>query len=292
MKDKYKIIFLVLAGVATFLFIYNTTFDDEAQQSQIELVQSNNEPKEVNKINNKTNNLNVKNKTTSKKRIIKEYLTRYPFIHSCKNSYSVWSSKRKTNNSKSFKIGGEFDYKRLGNSKKYHSLRITRAVSVYFPVDKFAHFRAELKWLYRSWVYMLSYEPLKWRTDLVVFINYSQAVLNSETYSFFNDLNCTIKNQRTSDLEPPRCVLVDYVPLKSRKIRPVKDENKSIEYNHNYFLTKVDIFSNNSDDFIPYFNYLIENTKTYANLDSVLIAFDGYDYFSKAKYDFVMRTGN
>jgi hypothetical protein len=185
-----------------------------------------------------------------------------------------------------------FDYKSLGDSKKYHGLRITRAVSVYFPIDRAEEFIIELKWLYRSWVYMLSYEPLKWRTDLVVFINYSQVVLNSETYSLFNDLNCTIKNQRRSDLEPPCCVLVDYVPLKSREVKPVKNENKSIEYDHDYFLTKVDIFSNNSDDFIPYFNYLIENTKTYANLDSVLIAFDGYDYFSKAKYDFVMRTGN
>jgi hypothetical protein len=286
MKDNRKrFVFILIFGMGL-IFIYSTFSNQLVTQIQID--QQIDIYKQINVPQNET--LTFTNNASS---LQTTHFITYPSIHECKNNYSVWNPHKiqKLDNNK-LQNDKNFNYKNLDNSQKYHGLRISRAVSVYFPIDRAEDFITELKWLYRSWVYMQSYEPVKWRTDLVVFINYSQAVLNNETFSLLNDLNCTIKNQRTSDLEPPRCVLVDYVPLKSRQIKPVKDENKSIEYDHNYFLTKVDIFSNKSDDFILYFNYLIENTKTYANLDSVLIAFDGYDYFSKAKYDFVMRTGN
>jgi hypothetical protein len=212
------------------------------------------------------------------------YLSMYPSFLDCKHDYTKWSPGEKPD----AKSGKPFDYKSLNNSQKYHNLRITRAVSVYFPTDRVADYIHELKWFYRSWVHMQSFEPTKWRTDLVVFIDLSELALKKEAVEYLNDLNCKTTNERTSDFDLPRCVLVDYVPVKRRKIKPV---NNSIVYNPEHFLTKVDIFSNQVDHFIAYDNYLIQNTATYPNLDSVLIAFNGYEYFSKAKYDFVMRTG-
>ena len=53
-----------------------------------------------------------------------------------------------------------------------HELRMTRAVLVYFPIDQISKFKNEFKWLYRSWIEMQKNEPVKWRTSLVVFIQY------------------------------------------------------------------------------------------------------------------------
>jgi hypothetical protein len=224
------------------------------------------------------------------------YLEKYPFFMSCKNNYSAKRrdkigtklTRQKPPNRPYVKLHN-FDYKELGDSGEYHDSRITRAVAVYFPVDRAIDFVYELKWLHRSWTFMQAYEPLKWRTDLVVFIDYN-LTKESKDAQFLTDLNCSIHNRRKSDCDPPLCALIDYEPLKRRETRkPLK--NLILNYESGYFLRSVDIFSNNSDSFIPFYNYLIENAKSYPNLDSVLIAFDGYEYFSSAKYDFVMRTG-
>jgi hypothetical protein len=51
------------------------------------------------------------------------------------------------------------------------SLRIVRAIIIYFPVEKFLYFKSEFKWMYRSWIEMQKYEPVRWRTDIIIFIN-------------------------------------------------------------------------------------------------------------------------
>ena len=75
-----------------------------------------------------------------------------------------------------------------------HSIRMTRAVLVYFPIDQINNFKNEFKWLYRSWIEMQKHESPKWRTDLVVFINKSPVFEKKEF--FLNGLNCTFANRR------------------------------------------------------------------------------------------------
>lgn len=104
-------------------------------------------------------------------------------------------------------------------------------------------------------------------------------------------------------------MLIDYRPLKSRKIKPDLTNSTVNKLEKDYLLNDLNIFSVDTDHLIPFYNFLIKRVNFYPNLDSVLIAFDGlvettrlknrvslnlfnfrYDYFSSAKYDFVLRT--
>jgi hypothetical protein len=58
---------------------------------------------------------------------------------------------------------------------------------------------------------MQRYEPVKWRTDLIVFIERSN-------FDVLKELNCTYENRRTNMLDKPMCTLIKYIPLKDRTI--------------------------------------------------------------------------
>ena len=58
---------------------------------------------------------------------------------------------------------------------------------------------------------MQRYEPVKWRTDLVVFIEGSD-------FNDLKELNCTYENRRTNVFDKPMCTLIKYIPLKDREI--------------------------------------------------------------------------
>ncbi len=63
-------------------------------------------------------------------------------------------------------------------------LRILRAIIVYLPINQINSFESELRWLYRSWIYMQIFEPSKWRTDLIVFVdtNLTEHFLRSDFF--------------------------------------------------------------------------------------------------------------
>jgi hypothetical protein len=212
------------------------------------------------------------------------YLDKYPHFLDCKTPYNEW----KPHTNRSFKQMPPINYKQE-SPQAYRSLRITRAIAVYFPIDKIQEFQMELKWLYRSWIFMTSYEPSKWRTDLVVFVDYTNVTFSDANF-FLNKLNCTIRNRRTSDKDESMCVVLDYKPIKNRKMQSVPSQLAARKFDYNYFLDELDIFSKEASDFIPFYNLLIKNVNHYPNLDSVLVAFDGHEYFSSAKYDFVFRS--
>lgn len=110
-----------------------------------------------------------------------------------------------------------------------HSLRILRAVLVYFPIEKHAEFELEFRWLYRSWIEMLHHEPTKWRTDLIAFVEHDSSFFNNSQF-FLNQMNCSFNNKRTSPLQPPMCTLIKYVPLKKRALNrtPIVFGNRQI----------------------------------------------------------------
>lgn len=215
-----------------------------------------------------------------------DYVERYKFILSCNNEYNGWQQSKAN--------------KTLSNNYNYsapapvylQSLRIIRAFTIYFPVDKVEYFEYELRWLYRSWVHMISFEPEKWRTDLVIFIENKKSTFDNETF-FMNGLNCSFKNERKSPRDKPMCVLRDYLSLSKRNITS-RDKKPLIknERFYNDLLRNLDIFNTDGDaaHFNDFYLFVKESLVTYNYLDSILMGFDGYDYFVKAGYDFIIRS--
>ena len=71
-----------------------------------------------------------------------------------------------------------------------HEKRVVRGVVVYFPIEKYRDFILEFKWMYRSWIEMQKYEPSKWRTDLIVFINTDNDIVKMNDF-LLAKLNCS-----------------------------------------------------------------------------------------------------
>lgn len=83
-----------------------------------------------------------------------------------------------------------------------HKLAIYHFITtlkVYFPIEQNNDFVLEFKWLYRSWIEMQKHEPVKWRTDLIVFIFKDENYFNKSDF-FFNEMNCSFSNRRNSDI--------------------------------------------------------------------------------------------
>ncbi|ETW05957.1 hypothetical protein H310_03590 [Aphanomyces invadans] len=85
------------------------------------------------------------------------------------------------------------------------ALEANQAV-VYLPSDT-PKFVKEMLWFHESWVDMISHQPAKWRTDIVVFTD--------GDLPLWNYLNCTTAIRVTPD-EPNRCIVVQgYKKVKS-----------------------------------------------------------------------------
>lgn len=140
----------------------------------------------------------------------KNYANRYPFIHDCKINLSVW-------NKHDLQSDNNYPYSAPA-SKKSQTLSITRGLIIYFPLSQTDHFLDEFLWLYRSWIEMQKYEPLKWRTDIIIFIENNTRLFN-DTNFFLNKLNCSFKNIRKNSEQLPMCSLINYVPISKRVIK-------------------------------------------------------------------------
>ena len=206
-----------------------------------------------------------------------DYLKKYPFILECKTNY--------TNT-----IGlndNDYSTKAL---KETHKLRIVRGVVVYFPIEKTDAFFHEFKWLYRSWIEMIKYEPSKWRTDLIVFIEKDQIKFNSSDF-FLNQLNCSFDNKRISANDKPMCTLISYIPIRKREFNLNKKfsvlESKD---KFKYLLKNINIYQNDQKYLEPFYSFTKTNLELYHYVDSILMAFDGYDYFKSGGFDFLIRS--
>lgn len=231
-------------------------------------------------------NMNFNISTSHKPR--GSFIEKYPNVNQCKKGVlKKWSINNLYNNQQ------QFNYSKKA-SKETHNHRYIRGVSVYLPVENFDDYIPEFRWLYRSWIEMQRYEPVKWRTDLVVFIERSD-------FNVLKELNCTYENRRTNVLDKPMCTLIKYIPLKDRAILRLnnsifKDDNKAIDANskllekYEYLLNKVDIFSDDELNLLPFLTLVKKSLKSYVYLDSVLIAFEGYSYFKSAGFDFIIRS--
>lgn len=157
-------------------------------------------------------------------------------------------------------------------------------------------FTPEFKWFFRTWIEIHLSEPKKWRTDLVVFIENKSTFFQSEQSKFFKELNCTFSNRRVSKSDKPMCTLIDYKALSTRKFPVLKKlslTRDGIKWNkerYKYLLDKVDIFSEDPDNLLPFYSLAQSALSKYNYVDSILMAFDGYDYFKSAGFDFLMRS--
>ena len=117
--------------------------------------------------------------------------------------------------------------------------------------------------------------------------------MNSEKYSFsFNKLGCKFENVRTKSTDMPMCTLIEYVPIKKRKLTTTKGSSlyQTDEPNYSSFLRNVNPFSENPNDHLDFYRLVQDNLKAYGYTDSILMAFDGYEYFKRAGYDFLIRS--
>ena len=206
-----------------------------------------------------------------------DYLKKYPFFSECKTNYTNTNGLN------------DNDYSKEAMNET-HKLRIVRGVVVYFPIEKTDAFFHEFKWLYRSWIEMIKYEPSKWRTDLIVFIEKDQIKFNSSDF-FLNQLNCSFDNKRISANDKPMCTLISYIPIRKREFNLNKKfsvlESKD---KFKYLLKNINIYQNDQKHLEPFYSFTKTNLELYHYVDSILMAFDGYDYFKSGGFDFLIRS--
>ena len=190
---------------------------------------------------------------------------KYPKLLSCQNSYNELP---KDKNTRSYNISAPAD-------KKLHEKRFIRAVIVYFPISEIDYYKDEFKWLYRSWINMMKYEPVKWRTDLVVFVDNDPALVNNGELSFMNEMNCRFENIRKSSEERPMCSLINYVPLNKREFDTPDRTFANDDQKYRYLLNDVDIFESDPNEFDTFYKLMKLSINDYSYLDSILMAFEG-----------------
>ena len=87
------------------------------------------------------------------------------------------------------------------------------------------------------------------------------------------------------------CTLIDFVPIRKRES---KDDSVTATLTstekHQYLLKKINIFNNDPNHLEPFYSYLKESLNTYGYADSILMSFDGYEYFKSAGFDFLIRS--
>ncbi|CAF1132034.1 unnamed protein product, partial [Brachionus calyciflorus] len=180
-----------------------------------------------------------------------DYLSRFDFFLNCKNNINPWKPDGNTTN---------YDLNKYNDvaPNSTHEIRITRAIIIFFPIQKMSKFQHELKWLYRSWINMQTYEPKKWRTDLIIFLDTNNSAYKNPDI-FLNDLNCKLDNKRKSLEDKPMCSLISYKTLATHQLK-------------------------------EFYSLLNANLLDYKYLDSILMAFEGYSYFKLAGYDYLIRS--
>jgi hypothetical protein len=231
--------------------------------------------------------------STNVQKQLNNFLKRYPFFLDCNKTYNPWlmNEKKQQQEQTSFDFTQEAPAETL-------ELRMTRGFLVYFPVDKINDYILEFKWLYRSWIEMQKYEPKKWRTDLIVFIDKDESIFKNKDL-FFTKLNCSFEFRRTSPNDKPMCTLMEYTSLRKRDLSVGDGAEKIKQFKllplakrYESILHDFDIFESDHDqvNLAPFYSLIKESLSTYSYLDSILMAFDGYNYFRSAGFDYLIRS--
>ena len=211
----------------------------------------------------------------------------YPNVPRCSKPYRVWQKPALYGDQYLSKSHTSYDYSQQASEQQRNS-RFLRAILIYFPIEKLLEFKLEIKWMYLSWIEMQRHEPSMWRTDVVIFIEKNEATMD-KTF-LLNKMNCSFSHRRNSPADLPMCIMIEYVPIGKRSIKDL-----SITFNNNrehfdYLINYVNIFDESEANLRPFYKLIKDKISHYGFTDSILIAFDGYEYFKKAGYDFLIRS--
>jgi hypothetical protein len=148
---------------------------------------------------------------------------------------------------------------------------IQRAILVFYPSNQEEYYLPEIRWLYRSWIEMITFESNLWRTDLIIF---------TEKYtSSLTQLGCIQNQIRLNHQEQPKCRVFNYLHLSARFINPLTKQQTLLTND-----SKIDLFRINISRSV----LLYEHLRTYLYIDSVNVIAEGYPVYSY--YDFILKT--
>lgn len=141
---------------------------------------------------------------------------------------------------------------------------ITRGLIAFYPDHQEEHFFPELLWLYHTWSNMMKYEPLSWRTDLVLYTK-------NITWNL-DRLGCIHNRIRVDRNEPPKCRVFSYQRINSRNSTNTynADDHPFQQYDHKRSML------------------LKQYLDKYDYLDSINVIAECYPSF--AMYDYILRT--
>ena len=141
---------------------------------------------------------------------------------------------------------------------------VTRGLIVFYPDQQENNFLPELRWFYRSWIEMMKYEPMVWRTDLIIF--------SGNFTVYLQMLGCSFNKIRLDRNEMPQCRVFPYQRLVDRPFK----------------LDSVTNYSQYQQIDERRERKLMQYLRTYEYVDSINIVAEGYPTFSM--YDYILRT--
>lgn len=298
MKKKFFLVFLVIFAITLISFLFTTNNIKGSRVRDLEIDNKKQNVQQVKIVEVIVNKCNTSSENQAKTDVIKQqqdeeklqekndvneektkqkdnkidYLKKYPNFINCKSPYNSWQRGMVVDpNDASYNFSAPAD-------KKHHDTRFIRGVLVYFPISGTETYEGEFRWLYRSWINMLKYEPPKWRTDIIVFVQDDPSKFNGSAF-FMTQLNCTFSNLRRTVTEQPMCTLINYNALKNREFNGPEPAWTSEEQLYQYLLRDVDIFQNNATQLTPFYKLMKKTLSQYGYIDSILMAFEGYEYF-------------
>ena len=222
--------------------------------------------------------------TPAKNLEIGSYLSKYPFLLDCPNN-----QQNKWTQVEDLSTGVFNDEYAMPAPNQMHSERILRAVLLFFPIELVSNFEFEFKWFYKSWIEMQKHEPVKWRTDIILFMEKDLNFLR-EKGKFLSDLGCSFDNRRQNRSENPMCTLIEYTPINKRHLETWDSKFTIVADKYIHLLDKVNIFDDDESNLDLFYTTIKKSLKKYGYADSILMAFDGYEYFQSAGYDYLIRS--
>ena len=119
---------------------------------------------------------------------------------------------------------------------------------------------------------MQTYEPSRWRTDLIIFYDLNSSKEIAKADFFLNQLNCSVKNRRTRPDQRPMCTMIPYKAVKDREGPLINPNNPLLkdERVYEFLFNDLNIFNTSNEDMGTFLSLLKSNLASYGSLDSRL----------------------
>lgn len=276
---RFKTVSFLAIGLVSFIIIFNFVFFSSSSSYGSRIINLETRLNKLESFQIKSFYSNKDSISQNKTSIetIHSFISKYPMLLDCKNEYNKHVVGQ-INNQKT----DEYNYATPA-SKQVQELRIVRAIIIYFPIDKSSDFELEFRWLYRTWINIQSMEPVRWRTDLVLFIDQAHSLFSDNNF-FLHKLNCSFNNRRTNSQQGPMCTLLNFKALKDRKDAYL-DQKSPVDFyevkkHYAKLFNNVDIFKEGDiEEFKTFLSTVKNNLASYGylgNFDLPVILIKSY----------------